>query len=97
MMSFDCKMGALQDLNFFLVTIFLIGQLPGNEFIHDYFRKVACSSVVWFACMLHCGFRTTRTCLAKMIAVMIAVMMWRMFGTALFDSAPVGGLDSAIL
>jgi len=56
----------VRDLNFFLVTIFLIGQLPGNEFIHDYFRKV-------------------------MIAVMIAVMMWRMFGTALFDSAPVGG------
>ena len=29
-----------EDLNFFLVLIFMIEQLPGNELFHNTFRKV---------------------------------------------------------
>eukprot|EP00434_Breviolum_minutum_P044515 symbB.v1.2.039766.t1/scaffold6773.1/size15637/1 len=56
----------VRDLNFFLVAIFMIEQLPGNELFHETFRKI-------------------------IIAVMVAVMMWRLFGHLFFESSPVGG------
>jgi len=56
----------VRDLNFFLVAIFMIEQLPGNELFHETFRKI-------------------------IIAVMVAVMMWRVFGHLFFESSPVGG------
>ncbi|CAK8991466.1 Probable protein phosphatase CG10417 [Durusdinium trenchii] len=56
----------VRDLNFFLVIIFMIEQLPGNELLHDTFRKV-------------------------MIAIMVAVLMWRLFGGLFFESSPAGG------
>lgn len=56
----------VRDLNFFLVVVFMIEQLPVNELFHETFRKIV-------------------------IAIMIAVMMWRLLGNLFFESSPVGG------